>query len=73
MKKQCVFFFQSPTGIVGLAPKCVRLAQLGQIRGFFRSDFSAFGAPAPNALKCDLKKSRICPICGQSDPIWSQT
>ena len=28
---------------------------MGQIRGFFRSDFSAFGAPAPNALKSDLK------------------
>ena len=40
---------------------------MGQIRGFFRSDFSAFGAPAPNALKSDLKKSRICPIWGQCD------
>ena len=29
---------------------------MGQIRGFFRSDFSAFGAGAPNALKSDLKK-----------------
>ena len=25
------------------------------------------------ALKSDLKKSRICPIWGQSDPLWSQT
>ena len=46
---------------------------MGQIRDFFRSDFSAFGAPAPNALKSDLKKPRICPIWGQSDPLWSQT
>ena len=30
--------------------------QMGQIQGFFRSDFSAFGAGAPNALKSDLKK-----------------
>ena len=28
---------------------------MGNIRGFFRSDFSAFGAGAPNALKSDLK------------------
>ena len=27
----------------------------------------------PNALKSDLKKPQICPICGQSDPLWSQT
>ena len=46
---------------------------MGQIRGFFRSDFSAFGTGAPNALKSDLKKPRICPIWGQSDPLWSQT
>ena len=46
---------------------------MGQIRGFFRSDFSAFGAPAPKALKSDLKKPRICLIWGQSDPLWSQT
>ena len=26
-----------------------------------------------NALKSDLKKSRICTICGQTDPLWSQT
>ena len=44
-----------------------------QIRGFFRSDFSAFGAGAPNTLKSDLKKPRICPIWGQSDPFLSQT
>ena len=27
----------------------------------------------PNVLKSDLKKSRICPIWGKSDPLWSQT
>ena len=37
--------------------------QTGQIR-FFSSDFNAFGAGAPNALKSDLKKPRICPIWG---------
>ena len=29
-------------------------------------------APRQNALKSDLKKSRICPIWGQSDPRWTQ-
>ena len=42
--------------------------RMGQIRVFFRSDFSAFGV-----MKSDLKKPRICPIWGQSDPLWSQT
>ena len=28
---------------------------------------------APNALKSDPKKPQICPIWGQSDPLWSQT
>ena len=33
-----------------------------------------YGNPgAPNALESDLKKPRICPIWGQSDPLWSQT
>ena len=27
------------------------------------------GCGAPNALKSDLKKPRICPIWGQSDPL----
>ena len=40
-------------GMVGLAPKWVRLA------------------PAPNTLKSNLKKPRICPIWGQSEPLWT--
>ena len=35
---------------------------MGQIRGFFRSDFSAFGAGAPNALKSDLKIPGFVPF-----------
>ena len=35
---------------------------MGQIRGFLRSDFSAFGAPAPNALKSVLKKPGFVPF-----------
>ena len=36
------------------------------------SDFSTFGSIDPNVLKSDMKKSRICLIWGQSDPLWSQ-
>ena len=41
-------------------------SQMGQIRDFFRST-------SQNVLKSNLKRSLICPICGQSDPLWSQT
>ena len=30
-----------------------------------------FGAVRQNVLKSDRKKSRICPIWGQSDPLWT--
>ena len=53
--------WQSGPGMVGLAPKWVRLAPNGTNPGLF-------SAGAPNALKSDLKKPRICPIWGQSDP-----
>ena len=46
--------------------------------GRFGSKVGQFGSKRdnssePNVLKSDLKKSRICPIWGQSDPLWSQT
>ena len=31
------------------------------------------GQIGPKWDKSDMKKPRICPICGQSDPLWSQT
>ena len=31
-----------------------------------------FGSPSQNVLKSDLKKSRICLICGQSDPLLAK-
>ena len=46
----------SKTGTIDLASKWVRLAANGTSPGLF-------------VLKSDLKKSQICPICGQSDPI----
>ena len=58
--------------------------KIGQIRDFFISNFSKsgtfsdqisvyFGSPSQNVLKFVLKKSRICPILGQTDPLLSQT
>ena len=40
---------------------------MGHIRDFFH-----IISPRQNELKSDMKKSRICPICGQSDPLWDQ-
>ena len=31
-----------------------------------------FGSMRQNVLKSDLKKSRICPTCGQYDQLWGQ-
>ena len=45
--------------MLGLTPKWVRLAQMGQIRDFFRSDLSLF-------LLEDLKMSLIFPMWGKA-------
>ena len=47
--------------------------QMGQIRGFFKTDYQSILAGRQNDLKTDMKKSRICPIWGQTDTLWSQT
>ena len=31
-----------------------------------------FGSASQIVLKSDLRKSRICPICGQSDHLWAR-
>ena len=54
-------------GMVGLAPKWVRLAPNETNPGLFQIRFQCIWRRVPNALKSDLKKSRICPIWG---PIW---
>ena len=42
--------------------------------GTFTDQISVyFSSGIQNELKSVLKKTRICPICGQSDPLWSQT
>ena len=38
--------------------------------GLFKISFSTCWRPAPKCTESDLKKSHICPIWGQSDPIW---
>ena len=49
----------------------------GKILDFSRSFSVHFDSVSNNALKMiwkspgDLEKSRICPICGQSDPLWA--
>ena len=44
--------------------------QIGQIWEFFKISFSTFWLAEPKCTETDLKKSQICRICGQSDPIW---
>ena len=46
--------------------------QMGQIRGFFRSDSVHFGSPSQNVLNMNWKNPQICPIWGQFDPLWVQ-
>ena len=53
-----------------LGPKRVILAPNETIRDYFRSDFSS---TIQNVLKSDVKKSRICFIWGQSDPLWAKS
>ena len=59
-------------GMVGLPPKWVRLAPTETNTGLFQIRFQYIFAQRQNVLKSDLKKSRICPIWGQSDPFWVQ-
>ena len=51
-------------------PKWVRLAPNGTNLGLFKISFSTFWLAEPKCTETDLKKSQICRICGQSDPIW---
>ena len=37
----------------------------------FRIVSRPVGSPSQNILNSDLKKSKICPIWGQSNPIWT--
>ena len=51
-------------------PNWVRLAPNGINLGLFKISFSTFWLGEPKCTETDLKKSQICPIRGQSDPIW---
>ena len=54
--------------MVGLAPKWVRLAPIGTNPVFFQIRFHCIWP----SLNSDLKKPRICPIWGQSDPLGAK-
>ena len=47
----------------------VRLAPNGTNLGLFKISFSTFWLAEPKCTERDLKKSQICPIRGDSDPI----
>ena len=51
-------------------PNWVRLAPNGTNLGIFKISFSTFWLAEPKCTEADLKKSQICAIQGQSDPIW---
>ena len=57
----------SNAGVSDLGGKWVKLDRNGTNPVLFMISISH------DVLKSNLKKSRICPIWGQSDPIWSQT
>ena len=61
--------------VVRFGPKVGQISQLAphgtNPRLFFRSNFSIFWL-IKNVLKSDLKKSRICPIWDQFDPLSVQ-
>ena len=48
---------------------CQCWPQMRQIWNILRSVFSTVWLAEPNCTETDLKKSQICPIWGQSDPI----
>ena len=58
----------SLTGISELASMWVRLAPNGTDPGLFKIRFRYI----QNVAKSDLKKSRICPVWGQSGPLCDQ-
>ena len=41
-----------------------------QNQGLLKISFSTFWLGDPKCTETDLKKSLICPIWGQSEPIW---
>ena len=67
---------QPRPGMLGLAPKWSRLAPNGTNPGSFHFRFHYVlisSSASQNVLKFDMKKPRICPIWGHSDPLCSQT
>ena len=63
----CIFLFIDTYSFIYRDDRC---APNWTNMGFFRSYFSTFWLGEPKCTETDLKKSQICPIWGQSDPIW---
>ena len=51
-------------------PNRVTLAPNGTNLGLLKISFSTFWLGEPKRTETDLKKSKICPILGQYDPVW---
>ena len=54
---------------VEVGKNCVKLAPNGKNLRLFKISFSTFWLGEPKCTETDLKKSQICPISGQFDPI----
>ena len=53
-----------------MTPNLVRLAPNVTNLGLLRISFTTFLHGEEKCSETDLEKSQICPIWGQSDPIW---
>ena len=67
---KCKVFYHLQQGCRIWHPNWVTLASNGINVGLFKISFSTFWIAEPKCTETDLKKSQICPIWGQSDPIW---
>ena len=69
MSTKTSFSYSSNQGGKIWHPNCVRLAPNETNLGLFKISFSTFWLSEPKCTETDLKKSQICLIWGQSEPI----
>ena len=62
-------FARYPAGISNLASKLGQIGAKWDKSDTFKIRFITFWLAELKCIETDLKKSQICPICGQSDPI----
>ena len=58
--------------MTGLAQNKVRMTTDGTNMGLLKISYSTVWLGELKFTETDLKKSHICPIWGQSDPLWMQ-